>query len=67
MSYIDREQFIADMRTLYCFYCDKRRGMKNGKMQFCYDIGDAPCRACGIHDILTVLEDYKTAQRWIVR
>ena len=33
--------------------------MKNGKMQFVYEIGDAPCRACAIDDVLCDLEDYQ--------
>ena len=57
-EYIDREAFIADKRKQYCTDCDRRKGMKNGKLRFVYDIGDAPCRACGIDDMIDDIEDY---------
>lgn len=60
-KYIDREVFIAQKRELYCGDCDRRKGMKKGKMRFLYEIGDAPCRACGIEDILSDVEDFPTA------
>ena len=57
---IDRDAFIAAQRHLYCDNCDRRRGMKDGKLtkKFMYAIGDAPCRACYIDDVLDSLEDY---------
>ena len=57
---IDRGSFIAEQQHLYCENCVKRKGMKNGKMKFVYDIGDAPCRSCGIMDVLDSLEDAPT-------
>ena len=60
-DYIDREAFISDKRKQYCADCDKRKGMKNGKMRFVYDIGDAPCRACGIDDMIGDIEDFPAA------
>lgn len=60
-EYIEREAFIAQKRNQYCGDCDRRKGMKNGKMRFCYDIGDAPCRACGIDDMLNDVEDFLAA------
>ena len=57
-EYIDRTAFIASQRKIYCEDCDRRKGMKNGKLRFCYDIGDAPCRPCAIDDVLDDLEDY---------
>ncbi len=60
-EYIDKAAFIADKRKQYCADCDRRKGMKNGKVRFVYDIGDAPCRACGIGDMLDEVEDYPAA------
>lgn len=60
-EYIEREAFIADQRYLYCDNCARRKGMKNGKLKFVYDIGEAPCRACDIGDLLDAVEDYPAA------
>lgn len=60
-EYIERDAFIADQRHLYCENCDRRKGMKNGKLKFVYDIGEAPCRACDIGDLLDAVEDYPAA------
>lgn len=57
---IDADAFIAKQQHLYCENCAKRKGMKNGKMKFVYNIGDAPCRACEIMDVLDSLEDAPT-------
>ena len=48
MRPIDADALIADMERTYCKDCNRRKGMKNGKMRFCYEIGDVPCRACDI-------------------
>lgn len=60
-DYISREAFLAEKRHLYCENCARRKGMKNGKMKFVYEIGDAPCRACGIGDVLDDVEDFPAA------
>ena len=60
-EYVDREAFIAQKRELYCKDCDRRKGMKNGKYRILYDIGDVPCRACGIEDVLSDVEDFPAA------
>lgn len=72
MEYIEREAFLAEQRHLYCENCVRRKGMKNGKMKFVYAIGDAPCRACDIGDMLDSVEDYPAADvapvrhgRWV--
>ena len=60
-EYIDREAFIAQKRELYCKDCERRKGMKNGKYRILYDVGDVPCRACGIEDVLSDVEDFPAA------
>ena len=58
MEYIEREAFLAEQRHLYCENCARR---KNEKGKFVYDIGDAPCRACDIMDVLDAVEDAPAA------
>ena len=60
-EYIEREAFIEQKRKQYCSDCDRRKGMKNGKYKALYDIGEAPCRACGIDDALNDVEDFPAA------
>lgn len=71
-EYIDREAFVAEMLKLYCAACERRQGIKNGKKQFLYEIGDVPCRACDICDMIDDVEDFPAADvapvvrgRWI--
>lgn len=61
MEYIEREAFLADKKWLYCTDCDKRKGKKRGKMVTLYEIGEAPCKSCGIHDMLEEVEVYPAA------
>lgn len=60
-EYISKEQFVTRFRKLLCEDCDRRKGIKNGKLKFCYEIGDAPCRACEIDDMLDRVEDFEPA------
>lgn len=60
-EYIEREAFIIAKRKQYCADCDRRKGVKRGKTVFCYEIGDAPCRSCGIGDVLDDVEDFPAA------
>ena len=62
---IDREAFLKQERKYYCEDCDRRKGMKNGKLTLCYEIGEAPCRACWCDDVLTDLEDFPADTRWV--
>ena len=67
-EYIEREAFLTDKKWLYCTDCDKRKGKKRGKMVTLYEIGEAPCKSCGIHDMLEEVEDYPAADvRPVVR
>lgn len=60
-EYIEREAFIADKKWLYCTDCDKRKGKKRGKIMTLYEIGEAPCKSCGIHDMFEEVETYPAA------
>ena len=60
-EYIEREAFLADKKWLYCTDCDKRKGKKRGKMVTLYEIGEAPCKSCGINDMLEEVEAYPAA------
>lgn len=64
-EYISREAFLEKERSLYCKDCSQR---KNSKGKLVYEIGDAPCRACGIGDVLDDVEDFPAADvRHVVR
>ena len=68
MEYIERDTFIEDKKWFYCTNCEKRKGKKNGKMVTLYEIGEAPCKSCGIHDMLEEIEMYPAADvRPVVR
>lgn len=57
MRLIDADATIKYLREFRCKDCDRRKGMKNGKICFCYEIGDAPCRACDIGDTIDYFLD----------
>ena len=70
MRLIDADALIDDLMERYCKECDKRKGIKNGKWQIIYEIGEAPCRACEVDDVKAELEEAPTAQerkkgKWI--
>ena len=60
MRLIDADALISDTIKTYCADCDRRKGMKRGKMALIYEIGDVPCRACGTGDMIETLEDAPT-------
>lgn len=60
MRLIDADASIDDLMERYCKDCDKRKGIKNGKRQFIYEIGEAPCRACEVDDVKAELEEAPT-------
>jgi rubrerythrin len=71
-KYIDADEFVKINREWYCEQCQKRKGMKRGKLQFVYEIGGAPCRACDVDDVISDIEDFPAADvepvrhgRWI--
>ena len=57
MRLIDADETVKYLREFRCEDCDRRKGMKNGKICFCYEIGDAPCRACDIGDTIDYFLD----------
>ena len=63
---IDRDAFLKQERKWYCDECDRRKGVKNGRKCFVYEIGEVPCRACEIDDVLDDLEVFESAApRWV--
>lgn len=56
MRLIDADQLVRDIRTLYCQGCQRRTGIKGGKVCTIYEIGDVPCRACYVDDIVDEIE-----------
>lgn len=57
-KYIDLDAFLEHERAWYCKNCIRRTDSK-GKIV--YEIGEAPCRACDIEDVLDDLDDYPAA------
>ena len=67
-EYIEREECLEQKREQYCKDCARRKGMRNGKYKTLYEIGEAPCRACEIDDVLNDVEDFPAADvRPVVR
>ena len=56
MRLIDADALEQTVHEIHCKDCDRRKGMKNGKMRFIYDIGDVPCRACELGDMFDYLD-----------
>lgn len=57
MRLIDADATVQYLRECRCKDCDRRKGMKNGRIRFLYEIGDAPCRACDIGDTIDYFLD----------
>lgn len=57
MRLIDADAVVQYLHEFRCADCDRRKGLKNGEIQFCYEIGDAPCRACDIGDTIEYFLD----------
>ena len=60
MRLIDADALIDEVMERYCEDCNKRKGLKNGKWRIVYSVGDAPCRACGIDDMMDEMEGAPT-------
>jgi hypothetical protein len=61
---VDKDAFLKQERKWYCENCDRRKGVKNGRKCFVYEIGEVPCRACDVDDVLDDLEYFPTASSW---
>ena len=57
-KYIDRDAFITQERAWYCKNCIRRMG-STGKTV--YEIGETPCLACHINDLLDEVENCPAA------
>ena len=58
---IDADAFVKEKQEWYCKQnCERRKGIKNGKECFIYKIGEAPCRACEIDDLISAVDDAPT-------
>lgn len=60
MRLIDVDALIDDVVDRYCKDCKRRKGIKRGEYRIIYEIGEAPCRACGVGDMLDELENAPT-------
>ena len=60
MRLIDADAFADDAMNRYCKDCTNRKGIKNGKYRIIYEIGEAPCRACAVDDMIGDLENAPT-------
>lgn len=60
MRLIDADALIDNIKTFRCIDCERRKGMKNGKLKFLYEIGDAPCRACDVADMIDTIDEAPT-------
>lgn len=57
-EYINKDVFVAQQRNQHCINCERRKGTKNGKRIFVYEIGETPCRACDIEDMIDAVWDF---------
>lgn len=60
MKLIDADALIDEVMERYCEDCSKRKGLKNGKWRVVYSVGDVPCRACGISDMMDEIDSAPT-------
>ena len=58
---IDADAFVKEKRERYCKQnCERRKGIKNGEKCFIYKIGEIPCIACEIDDLISAVDDAPT-------
>ena len=65
MRAIDADTLINEIKKNRCADCDRRKGIKQGKMTFVYDFGEAPCRACDVGDTIDIFDEAPTVGGWI--
>ena len=59
--YTDADALLDTVFEVHCKECDKRKGKKNGKYKTIYEVGEAPCKSCGVNDMREYLEDAPSA------
>lgn len=59
--HIDADALLNTLFEVHCKECDKRKGKKNGKYKTIYEVGEAPCKSCGVNDMREYIEDAPTA------
>lgn len=59
--YIDADALLDTVFEVHCKECESRKGIKNGKLKVIYEVGEAPCKSCGVNDMREYLEDAPTA------
>lgn len=59
--YTDADALLDTVFEVHCKECDNRKGEKNGKYKTIYELGEAPCKSCGVNDMREYLEDAPTA------
>ena len=59
--YIDADVLLDTVFEVHCKECDKRKGKKNGKYKTIYEVGEAPCKSCGVNDMREYIEDAPSA------
>lgn len=57
MRLIDADKLITYIREWYCKDCEKLMGVKKGKLRKIYEIGEAPCRACWVDDMVDEIDN----------
>ena len=60
-EYISKDVFVTQQRKQHCENCEWRKGTKNGKRIFVYEIGEAPCRTCYIGMMIDDVWDFTAA------
>ena len=63
MRLIDADKLITYIREWYCKDCEKLMGVKRGKVCKVYEIGDAPCRACWVDDMIDEIDNAPVAKQ----
>ena len=62
MRLIDADELIDKAIEDYCKECGKRKGVKDGKWRVLYKIGEAPCRACDVNDMVDRIDNAPTVE-----
>lgn len=58
--FADVDVILDTVFEVHCKECERRKGIKNGKLKVIYEVGEAPCKSCGVNDMREYLEDAPT-------